>query len=332
MANNTIYPYGTGGQTPSGIAIADDLNTESAQEALSAKQGVVLNTKVTAVADMLVAVGQSIDGILKKAAYKEGNVAADITELENILSASLTGISVAFSHSGVYYDKQGLDGLREYLTVTAYYLDGTESEVSAYSLSGTLAEGTQTITVTYLGKTATFNVIVEEVDYYRGPDAIVYKIALRSAFTSSNKKYAATINGVQYYYTQTPSGSTAVNYRACYYLFDLLWTPGETYDIEFFYHGKPSGYSVVIGLQGYNQAFYNDGAANSSTPKDHTSDITDGGWQTPTDSGTSLKISNFSAYTDTKGTRFVFKTTNNGSDAEWPTGFAFDYFIIKKTS
>lgn len=332
MANNTIYPYGPGGQTPTTIPIVDDLNTESAQDALSAKQGVVLNTKVTAVADMLVAVGQSIDGILKKAAYKDGDVAADITELENILSASLTGISVAFSHSGVYYDKQGLDGLREYLTVTAYYLDGTESVVDGYTLSGTLEAGTSTITVSYLGKTATFNVIVEEVDYYRGPDAIVYKIALRSAFSSSNKNYAAIINGVKYYYTQTPSASTAVNYRACYYLFDLLWTPGETYDIEFFYHGKPSGYSVVIGLQGYNQAFYNDGAANSSTPKDHGSDVTDGGWLTPTDNGSSLKISNFTAYSGTKGARIVFKTISNETDVNWPDGFAFDYFIIKKTS
>lgn len=39
MGNKTVYPYGTGGQLPSGIAIADDLQTDRADVALSARQG-----------------------------------------------------------------------------------------------------------------------------------------------------------------------------------------------------------------------------------------------------------------------------------------------------
>lgn len=39
MANNTVYPYGIGGQLPSGIAIVDDLVTGGADKALSAEQG-----------------------------------------------------------------------------------------------------------------------------------------------------------------------------------------------------------------------------------------------------------------------------------------------------
>ena len=42
MANKTVYPYGQDGQLPSGYPIADDLNTNSAQQALSAKQGKVI--------------------------------------------------------------------------------------------------------------------------------------------------------------------------------------------------------------------------------------------------------------------------------------------------
>ena len=42
MANNTIYPFGPGGQTPVTIPIADDLVTDRADIALSAKQGKVL--------------------------------------------------------------------------------------------------------------------------------------------------------------------------------------------------------------------------------------------------------------------------------------------------
>lgn len=46
MANQTVYPFGQGGSLPSGYPIADDLNTNSAQQALSAKQGVFINEKV----------------------------------------------------------------------------------------------------------------------------------------------------------------------------------------------------------------------------------------------------------------------------------------------
>ena len=46
MANQTVYPYGQSGQLPLGYPIADDLNTNSAQQALAAKQGVVLKGMV----------------------------------------------------------------------------------------------------------------------------------------------------------------------------------------------------------------------------------------------------------------------------------------------
>lgn len=46
MANQTVYPYGQDGTLPSGYPIADDLVTNSAQQALSAKQGVVLKGKI----------------------------------------------------------------------------------------------------------------------------------------------------------------------------------------------------------------------------------------------------------------------------------------------
>lgn len=42
MANHTVYPYGPGGQLPSGIAVVDDLYTGGADKALSAEQGKVI--------------------------------------------------------------------------------------------------------------------------------------------------------------------------------------------------------------------------------------------------------------------------------------------------
>ena len=60
----------------------------------------------------------------------------------------------------VVYPSTPLSSLRGNLKVTATYSDNTSSTVTGYTLSGTLSEGTSTITVTYQGKTATFSVIV----------------------------------------------------------------------------------------------------------------------------------------------------------------------------
>ena len=46
MPNQTIYPFGQNASLPSGYPIADDCKTNSAQIALSAKQGVVLDGKI----------------------------------------------------------------------------------------------------------------------------------------------------------------------------------------------------------------------------------------------------------------------------------------------
>lgn len=44
------------------------------------------------------------------------------------------------------------------IVVTAHYSDGTSEPVTGYTLSGTIAEGANTVTVSYGGKTTTFNV------------------------------------------------------------------------------------------------------------------------------------------------------------------------------
>lgn len=71
-------------------------------------------------------------------------------------------ISASYTQSGTVYDTDSLDSLRKNLVVTAYYSDSTSDVVTSYTLSGTLAEGTSTITVTYGENTATFNVTVTE--------------------------------------------------------------------------------------------------------------------------------------------------------------------------
>ena len=82
-------------------------------------------------------------------------------------SVVLVSISAVFEQGAhVIYDNASLDDLKQYLTVTASYDDGSSSAVSDYVLSGTLTVGTSTITVTYGDMTDTFTVTVtdSEVD------------------------------------------------------------------------------------------------------------------------------------------------------------------------
>ena len=77
-------------------------------------------------------------------------------------SAGLSYITAVYTQSGTVYDDATLDSLKSDLVVTAHYSDSSTETVPStdYTLSGTLAEGTSTVTVTYSGKTATFTVVV----------------------------------------------------------------------------------------------------------------------------------------------------------------------------
>lgn len=105
---------------------------------------------------------QALLTLLGKVAYIDGNGQTYYDALETALypPANLVRISAVYTQSGTVYDTGTLDSLKSDLVVTAYYDDSTSGAVSTYTLSGTLTEGTSTITVAYGGKTATFSVTV----------------------------------------------------------------------------------------------------------------------------------------------------------------------------
>lgn len=89
----------------------------------------------------------------------------------------LSSITAVFTQgSATIYDTDSLDTLKQYLVVTANYSDTTTATVTDYTLSGALIEGTSTITVSYGGKTDTFNVTVSSSYAFLGG----YSIAPRS--------------------------------------------------------------------------------------------------------------------------------------------------------
>lgn len=80
--------------------------------------------------------------------------------------ANLSSITAVYTQSGAVDIYDSLESLRSDLVVTAHYTDNTSAVVTSYTLSGTLTIGTSTITVSYGGKTTTFNVTVtSEWDY-----------------------------------------------------------------------------------------------------------------------------------------------------------------------
>lgn len=76
--------------------------------------------------------------------------------------ANLVSISAVYTQSGDVYPSTSLDSLKTDLVVTAHYDDSSTETVTTYTLSGTLEVGTSTVTVSYGGKSTTFNVTVSE--------------------------------------------------------------------------------------------------------------------------------------------------------------------------
>ena len=102
--------------------------------------------------------------IASKVAYidEDGQDYYDALESALYPPADLVSISAVYTQSGAVYDTDTLDSLKADLVVTALYSDQTTQTVTSYTLSGTLTVGTSTITVSYGGKTTTFNVTVTE--------------------------------------------------------------------------------------------------------------------------------------------------------------------------
>ena len=91
-----------------------------------------------------------------------------------IAQATVTSISAVYTQSGTVDVIDSLDSLKSDLVVTANWSNDTTTTVADtdYTLSGTLTTGTSVITVSYAGKTTTFNVTVtsEYTWYYKASD------------------------------------------------------------------------------------------------------------------------------------------------------------------
>lgn len=127
-----------------------------------------------------------INDLTTRIAALEENIVITVKPEGSVVT--LTSISATYNggHVPVGTNLYTLSGI----VVTARYSDNTSKTVTGYTLSGTIVEGNNTITVTYGGKTTTFNVtgyatVVE-------PDPVYYTLTI----TSSPSDATVKINNV----------------------------------------------------------------------------------------------------------------------------------------
>lgn len=98
--------------------------------------------------------------LLTHVAYIDENGQDYLDALTAALEATLVSIEAVYTQSGTVYNTASLNSLMDDLVVYATYNNGAEVTVTGYELSGTLSTGTSEITVTFGGKTDTFEVTV----------------------------------------------------------------------------------------------------------------------------------------------------------------------------
>jgi len=126
----------------------------------------------------------------------------------NVTARTLSSISAVYTQSGTVYTDDDLDSLKSDLVVTATYSDSSTEIVPStdYELSGTLASGTSTVTVTYESKTTTFTVSNVIAPLYSIPDFEEQTITINTNKYAKVKKengvytYKATGADVAYIY------------------------------------------------------------------------------------------------------------------------------------
>lgn len=140
----------------------------------------------------------------------------------------LTSISAVYTQSGIVYDTDDLDVLKVNLVVTANYEDGTTQTVTTYTLSGTLAAGTSTITVEYSGKTTTFDVTVTH-----NSTVMLYSWDFTQSLTDSIQGVTATIDSSVYQKPTRDSMGVHITNSSSYIDLGQIYDTGITVEIDF---------------------------------------------------------------------------------------------------
>ena len=143
----------------------------------------------------------ALDGMFKVCAFIKADVSAEYTAFKTAFGitdsggdsggteVTLTSISATYDSGDVAVGTAVTDLTG--IVVTAHYSDGSTAEVTGYALSGTIVEGSNTITVSYNGKTATFTV----TGVADTTENLLYSWDFTKSLTDSLSGEVATLNG-----------------------------------------------------------------------------------------------------------------------------------------
>lgn len=200
-----------------------------------------------------------------------------------VTAATLSSISAVYTQSGTVYETDSLDSLKTDLVVTAHWSDNTTSTVASadYTLSGTLTVGTSTITVSYGGKTTTFNVVVSGNWVDITGDMRNWHVPSQQTITNITED-GMTFNG-------TASASWGIVTFQSPLSITTQSVQGKTVQIEFdlSVSGYVSGAGIVCGIASFNRTNPDSGSQRTKYIDDRT---TEGGHHTYTFDVTSENV------------------------------------------
>ncbi|MDR0502455.1 MAG: bacterial Ig-like domain-containing protein [Treponema sp.] len=182
-----------------------------------------------------------------------------------VTAVALSNITAVYTQSGDVHPSTPLNNLKDDLTVTSHYNDGTNQTVTSYTLSGTLTVGERTITVTYNDKTTTFNVNVTAEG--------VTLLNITAVYTQGGKTiYPSTpLDELKDDLTVTAHLSDSTSYNPATYTLSGTLTVGSS-TITASYSGQTTTFNVnVTAVELSNiTAVYNQGGKTiyPSTPLD----------------------------------------------------------------
>lgn len=135
---------------------------ESVRAGGSFTSTVTANTGFTLTSVTVEMGGNTVQGAWNEGTVTIPNVTGNIIITVTTSQISVSSISAVYTQSGDVYSSTILDDLKPDLVVTATFMDSTTGVINPadYTLSGTLTQGTSTITVSYGGKSTTFDVEV----------------------------------------------------------------------------------------------------------------------------------------------------------------------------
>jgi hypothetical protein len=201
--------------------------------------------------------------------------------LESMLNppTNLSYITAVYTQTMTVETIDPISVLRDDLVVTAHYSDGTSSQIYGYLLSGTLTEGTSTVTVTYGGKTTTFSVTVSPAYLTPGrtytlnsPESWQMGKAFSYLYENRGKTYNQLVGtytsekvATSYLFPVAQGGITIKWNSSVYKIIPSFWNANEqwqymAFDNNAYLETSPSSYNAA-GIATYNAKYFAVGIA-----------------------------------------------------------------------